>query len=177
MQICMMDYENLSRDGKTLKLKCYGIGVFDVFSGVDNYINDPNCSFVEKAAIPPGTYWIVDRPKGSILNQLRAEAIDMAHLYKNHHSEWFGLYNSKTMSDHVYINGIRRGSFRLHPRNTDGTGVSWGCITFYNASDFQILRRSLLGGIKVTVPGGKGLKAYGRVEVIGKPDFSKCDIR
>ncbi|PXW45083.1 uncharacterized protein DUF2778 [Erwinia sp. AG740] len=142
-----------------------------------NIFSDSKLSFVEKAAIPPGTYWIVERPKGSILNQLRAEAIDMAHLYKNHYSEWFGLYNSQTMSNHVYINGVRRGSFRLHPRNTDGTGVSWGCITFYNPSDFQLLRRPLLGGIKVAVPGGKGLKAYGRVDVRGRPDFSKCDLR
>ncbi|GAB7260475.1 hypothetical protein DaDZ19_21420 [Dickeya ananatis] len=29
---------------------------------------------------------IVAHPKGSILNQIRAEMIDMAHLYKNHHS-------------------------------------------------------------------------------------------
>ncbi|WP_165786467.1 tlde1 domain-containing protein [Mixta theicola] len=75
------------------------------------------------------------------------------------------------MSDHV--NGIRRGSFRLHSLNTDGSGVSWGYITFYRASEFQVLRRSLLNRKKVRVPGGNGLMAYGRINVRGIPDFSK----
>lgn len=30
---------------------------------------------------------------------------------------------------------------------------------------------------KVLVPGGKGLMAYGRVDVRGIPDFSKCGVR
>jgi len=173
----MMDYSRLSSDGKRVKLNCYGVGSFDVLSGIDKYINNPNCSDIEKAAIPPGTYWIVDRPTGSIANQLRAEAIDLIHLYKNHHSQWFGLYNAQTMSDHVYVNGVRRGSFRLHPLNTDGSGVSWGCVTLYNASEFQILRDALLRRQKVRVPGGKGLMAYGRLDVRGVPDFSKCGVR
>ncbi|QKJ87876.1 DUF2778 domain-containing protein [Paramixta manurensis] len=177
MQICMMDYSNLSPDGKRVKLHCYGIGTFDVLSGIDRYINKPNCSDIEKAAIPPGTYWIVDRPTGSFVNQVRAELIDMAHFYKNHHSEWFGLFSAQTMTDHVFVNGVRRGSFRLHPLNTDGSGVSWGCITLYRSTDFQILRRSLLSRKKVVVPGGRGLMAYGRIDVRGKPDFSKCDVK
>ncbi|WP_416413778.1 DUF2778 domain-containing protein [Pantoea sp. App145] len=177
MQICMMDYGRLSPDGKTLKLMCYGVGSFDVLSGIEKYINNPHCSDREKAAIPPGTYWIVDRPQGSLFNQIRAEAIDMAHLYRNHHSEWFGLYSSNTMSDHVFVNGIRRGSFRLHPLNSDGSGVSWGCITLYRSNEFQVLRRALLNRPKVRVPGGNGLMAYGRIDVRGIPDFSKCSVK
>ncbi|EXU74571.1 DUF2778 domain-containing protein [Erwinia mallotivora] len=177
MQICQMDYGKLSKEGKSLKLECYGVGSYDVLSGIDRFINQPNCSDIEKAAIPPGTYWIVDRPTGSLLNQIRSEAIDMYHLYKNHHSEWFGLYSAQTMSDHVFVNGARRGSFRLHPLNTDGSGVSWGCITFYRSSEFQILRRSLLNRKKVRVPGSNGLMAYGRIDVRGVPDFSKCTAR
>lgn len=97
-------------------------------------------------------------------------------MYKNHHSEWFGLYSAQTMSDHVYVNGARRGSFRLHPLNTDGSGVSWGCITLYSAADFGFY--VMLYSIeKVLVPGGKGLMAYGRVDVRGIPDFSKCGVR
>ncbi|WP_367303071.1 DUF2778 domain-containing protein [Pantoea allii] len=177
MQICTMDYDRLSPDGKRVKLDCYGIGSFDVLSGIDRYINNPDCSDIEKAAIPPGTYWIVDRPKGSVLNQLRAEVIDAYHLYKNHHSEWFGLYNAETMSDHVYVNGTRRGSFRLHPLNSDGTGVSWGCVTLYSSSEFQTLRNALLRIPKIKVPGGKDLMAYGRLDVRGIPDFSQCGVR
>ncbi|PQL08287.1 hypothetical protein CG436_07055 [Pantoea ananatis] len=146
-------------------------------SGIDRYLNNPDCSDREKAAIPPGTYWIVDRPKGSVLNQLRAEVIDAYHLYRNHHSEWFGLYNAETMSDHAYVNGTRRGSFRLHPLNSDGTGVSWGCVTLYSLSDFQTLRNALLRIPKIKVPGGKDLMAYGRLDVRGIPDFSRCGVR
>lgn len=112
-----------------------------------------------------------------IFNRIRAEAIDIAHLYKNHHSEWFGLYSTQTMSDHVFVNGIRRGSFRLHPLNTDGSGVLWGCITFYRASEFQVLKRSVLNQKKIRVPGGNGLMAYGRIDVRGVPDFSKYEAR
>lgn len=177
MQICMMDYSRLSADGKRVKLICYGVGSFDVLSGMDIYINNPDCSDIEKAAIPPGTYWIVDRPEGSFANQVRAEALDLIHLYKNHHSQWFGLYSSQTMDDFVYVNGARRGNFRLHPLNTDGSGISWGCVTLYNASEFQILREALLRVKKVRVPGGKGLMAYGRIDVRGVPDFSKCGVR
>lgn len=177
MQICMMDYRQLSSDGKKLKLNCYGVGSFDVLSGLEKYINNPNCSDHDKAAIPPGTYWIVDRPAGSRFNRIRAEAIDFVHLYKNHHSEWFGLFNTQTMSDHVFVNGMQRGSFRLHPLNTDGTGVSWGCITFYNATDFHVLRNVLLQKGQTPVPGGKGMMAYGRIDVLGVPDFSRCQIK
>jgi len=177
MQICMMDYGRLSIDGKRVKLNCYGVGSFDILSGIERYINNPDCSDIEKAAIPPGTYWIVDRPEGSLLNRARAELIDMAHLYRNHHSEWFGLYSAKTMSDYVFVNGVKRGSFRLHPLNTDGSGVSWGCITFYRSTDFQTLRSSLLRRKKVVVPGSQGLLAYGRIDVRGVPDFTKCVAR
>lgn len=176
MQICMMDYRQLSKDGRVAYLHCYGVGTFDVLSGIDQYINNPDCADHEKAAIPPGTYWITDRPAGSWLNQARAEVIDMAHLYRNHHAEWFALYSNQTMSDHLTVNGRNRGSFRLHPLNTDGTGVSWGCITFYHYSDFQHLRQMLLRRGKVRVPGGGGLMAYGRIDVLGKPDFSQCEV-
>ena len=177
MQICTMDYNDISKDGNILKLRCPGAGTFDVLSGIGRYINKPDCSDIEKAAIPPGTYWIVDRPKGTFANQVRSEVIDIANLYRSRHTEWFGLYSSQTMSDHRYVNGVRRGSFRLHPLNSDGTGESWGCITFYRNADFQILRNALLRTKKVGVPGGRGLMAYGFVEVKGIPNFSKCDVR
>ncbi|WP_340674064.1 tlde1 domain-containing protein [Enterobacter cloacae] len=41
----------------------------------------------------------------------------------------FGL-DRQIMTDSILINGISRGSFRLHPLRPDGTGVSEGCITF-----------------------------------------------
>lgn len=41
----------------------------------------------------------------------------------------FGL-DRQIMTDSILINGVSRGSFRLHPLRPDGTGVSEGCITF-----------------------------------------------
>lgn len=60
----MMDHSRLSSYGKRGKLNCYGVSSFDVLSGIDKDINNPNCSDIEKAAIPPGAYWIVDRSTG-----------------------------------------------------------------------------------------------------------------
>ncbi|HED6269236.1 TPA: DUF2778 domain-containing protein [Enterobacter sichuanensis] len=175
MQICMMDYGSLSADGKTAYLKCYGIGTFEVLSGIGRYINNPDCADHEKAAIPPGTYWVTDRPAGSLYNRVRAEAIDAWHGYRNHHSEWFALFSDKTKKDSLNVNGLNRTGFRLHPLNSDGTGESWGCITLRRYSDFQHLRRLLLQRGMFPVPGGNGLRAYARIDVCGTPDFSLCD--
>ena len=175
MQICMMDYGNLSTDGKTAYLKCYGIGTFEVLTGVDFYINNPDCADHENAATPPGTYWVTDRPAGSLYNRVRAEAIDAWHGYRNHHSEWFALFSDKTKRDGIMVNGLNRTGFRLHPLNSDGSGESWGCITLRRTSDFQHLRRLLLQRGTFPVPGGNGLKAYARIDVRGTPDYSLCD--
>jgi hypothetical protein len=175
MQICMMDYGNLSADGKTAYLKCYGIGTYEVLTGVDFYINNPDCADHENAAIPPGTYWVTDRPAGSLYNRVRAEAIDAWHGYRNHHSEWFALFSDKTKRDGIMVNGLNRTGFRLHPLNSDGSGESWGCITLRRFSDFQHLRRLLLKRGTFPVPGGNGLKAYARIDVRGIPDYSLCD--
>ncbi|MCW7550259.1 DUF2778 domain-containing protein [Photorhabdus sp. APURE] len=90
MQICRMNYNDLSDNGRKAKFHCYGVGIFDVFSGQDPYVNKSECSYIEKSAIPPGQYWIVDRPVGSIANQVRGTALDMIH--GTNHSQWFGLY-------------------------------------------------------------------------------------
>lgn len=52
-----------------------------------------------------------------------------------------------------------------------------GAAHLYRAADFQILRKHYSNGKKLTVPGGKGLMAYGRIDVRGVPDFSKCGVR
>lgn len=175
MQICMMDYGNLSADGKTAYLKCYGIGTFEVLSGIERYINNPDCADHEKVAIPVGAYWVTDRPAGSLYNRVRAETIDTWSHYRNHHSDWFALFSDKTQKDRLNVNGLNRTGFRLHPLNTDGTGESWGCITLRRYSDFQHLRRLLLQRGTFPVPGGNGLMAYARIDVRGTPDFSQCE--
>ncbi|WP_210510232.1 DUF2778 domain-containing protein [Pantoea ananatis] len=176
MQIMSMSYEDLTKGGGEAKLHVYGVGTFPVFSGDKPYTNDPNCTFFKNSAIPVGTYWIVDRPEGSFANRVRAAVWDQ--ISGNRHDQWFGLFSDKTMSDSVYINGISRGSFRLHPVRPDGSGISQGCITFYKPDDFQAVRRSLLSRHKTTIQRGSlALSVYGRVDVLGKHDFEKCQVR
>ncbi|HHG8774919.1 TPA: tlde1 domain-containing protein [Raoultella planticola] len=81
------------------------------------------------------------------------------------------------MADNVFVNGVDRGSFRLHPLRPNGEGESWGCITFYNILDFQLVRKSLLARKKIRVPGGKELMAYGRIDVTGRADYASCKVK
>ncbi|OXL41930.1 hypothetical protein CA284_02980 [Enterobacter mori] len=175
MQICRMDYNDVSADGRRLKLHVYGVGTFSVFSGIEPVTNIAECAFIRNAALPVGTYWIVDAPEGSIANRVERFVKD----FKNgtDHSEWFGLFNASTMADNVFVNGVDRGSFRLHPLRPNGEGESWGCITFYNIPDFQLVRQSLLARKKIRVPGGKGLMAYGRIDVTGRADYASCKVK
>ncbi|MGE9548276.1 DUF2778 domain-containing protein [Snodgrassella sp. CS2] len=173
MIYCEMDYSKTSTDGQTVKLICYGVGTFEVFSGIKPTTNIAECAFKEKAALPPGNYWIVPRPMGSFANRVLSSINDI--INGTNHSEWFGLYSESTMSDHLFVNGVNRGGFRLHPLRSDGSGESWGCITFRHISQFQILRKVLLSTNMTTVKAG--VKAYGRVIVKGRTDYENCKIK
>ncbi|WP_205955085.1 DUF2778 domain-containing protein [Pantoea stewartii] len=176
MQIMSMSYKDLKKGGGEATLHVYGVGDFPVFSGDKPYTNDPNCSFLKNSAIPIGKYWIVDRPEGSFANRVRTAIWDP--ISGNRHNEWFALFSDQTMSDSVFINGIDRGSFRLHPLRPDGSGISEGCITFYKPSDFQIVRTALLRVKKTTIARhNMKLSVYGRVDVLGDSNFENCKIR
>jgi len=84
-----MDYNDVSPDRKRLKLHVYGVGTFPVFSGIEPVTNVAECAFKKNAALPVGTYWIVDAPKGSYSNRVERLIKD----YKNgtNHAEWFGI--------------------------------------------------------------------------------------
>lgn len=167
---CEMDYNNVSADGKYIKLICNSVGKFDVFSGIYPTTNIAECAFKKNAALPPGNYWIVDRPDGSWKNELLTWFKDLRN--GTNHNEWFGLYNDITMSDSLFVNGVERGGFRLHPLRPDGSGESWGCITFRNISDFQKLRSALLATQKMRIK--NKISAYGKVIVTGSTDYAKC---
>lgn len=176
MQIMRMNYDDLTKGGGEAKLHVYGVGTFPVFSGEKPYTNDPNCAFIKNSAIPVGKYWIVDRPQGSFANQARAAIWDS--VSGNRHDEWFGLFSDSTMSDRVFINGVSRGSFRLHPVRPDGSGISQGCITFVRPTDFQLVRRCMLARMKTLIRRGSlELSVYGRVDVRGESDFENCKFR
>jgi hypothetical protein len=145
-----------------------GVGTFMAFSGNDIYRNRGGCTAVPNdGPIPAGRYWIVDRPQGGLRSRAWADAKDIwSGLIglPSDHSEWFALYRDDgKIDDYTWVNGIKRGQFRLHP--IGGRGVSLGCITLASYPEFARLRRALLH--TTTVPArDSGLRAYGTIEVI-----------
>ncbi|WP_240116206.1 tlde1 domain-containing protein [Erwinia endophytica] len=75
----------------------------------------------------------------------------------------------------MFVHGVDRGGFRLHPLRPNGGGESWGCITFHRISQFEVLRKALLSTKMVQVKAG--VKAYGRVIVRGRTDYDNCQIK
>ena len=173
MQICMLNYDEISPDGKTLYLDCYGIGTFDVLSGLEAYLRHPEGAERDNIVIPPGTYWVTGQPVDTLYHRVRAQATTTSPRHRHHHADSFTLLSDSTPDAPLRVNGVSRGDFRLHPLNSDGTGESRSCITLRNDSDFQHLQRLLLKKGTFPVPGGKGLMAYARIDVCGTPDFSR----
>ncbi|MGF6982974.1 hypothetical protein QFZ99_002451 [Paraburkholderia atlantica] len=145
-----------------------GIGTFDAYSGDRQYRNRGGCTAVPgKGPIPTGKYWIVARPAGGVGSRALAWIKDAFSAYDGSptdHSEWFALYRDDgVIDDWTWVNGVKRGQFRLHPAG--GRGISLGCITLPSRTDFLRIRNSLLH--TMTVPAGNsGLRAYGTIEVI-----------
>lgn len=151
-----------------LYLVMLGVGAFPAFSGDDMYRNRGGCTaVVSKGPLPAGKYWIVDRPAGGIGSKAAAFAKDMwnaATGVATDHSEWFGLYRDDGLvDDWTWVNGVKRGNFRLHP--SGGGGRSFGCITLHSRAEFRKLRQVLLQTTTVAA-GNSGLRAYGWIEVI-----------
>ncbi|MCC8401204.1 DUF2778 domain-containing protein [Paraburkholderia sp. MMS20-SJTN17] len=145
-----------------------GIGTFDAYSGNGQYRNRGGCTMVpNNGPIPAGKYWIVPRPTGGVRSAVETWLKDEFNYYSSRptdHSEWFALYRDDGLiDDYTWINGVRRGNFRLHPAG--GRGVSLGCITLPSRDDFLLIRHALLH--TMTIPAGNsGLRAYGAIEVI-----------
>ncbi|RZF31785.1 DUF2778 domain-containing protein [Paraburkholderia sp. UYCP14C] len=145
-----------------------GVGSFPAFSGDDVCRNRSGCTaVVGKGPLPAGKYWMVDRPGGGFRS--KAEAFvkvtwNSATGVATDHSEWFGLYRDDSLiDDWTWVNGVKRGNFRLHP--SGGGGHSFGCMTLHSRADFHRLRRTLLQTATVSA-GNSGIRAYGWIEVI-----------
>jgi hypothetical protein len=153
-------------------LAIFGVGIFMAFSGDGIYRNRGGCvGLADKGPIPAGKYWIVDRPTGGLGSQAWAWTKDTwnsAWRTPSHHDEWFALYRDDgQVDDWTWVNGVRRGNFRLHPAG--GRGASHGCITISSYAEFQRIRQALLH--TNTIPARtSGLKAYGWIEVITNGD-------
>lgn len=147
-------------------LTLYGIGTFLAFSGNGNYRNAPGGGAIpDNGPIPAGKYWIVDRPSGGVREPIKTWFSDVvnSNLYNvpTSKNDWFGLFRDDgSIDDYTWINGVRRGNFRLHP----GT-LSLGCITLKHHSDFAAIRTALLRAKTVPVRNTR-LRAYGMIDVI-----------
>ena len=148
-------------------LTLYGIGTFMAFSGNGEHRNNSrSIALPENGPIPDGRYYIVNRPTGGWKGIIRTDIHDAyswpLRISVNKH-EWFALYRADgKIDDFTWVNGVRRGQFRLHPRGP--AGISLGCITLQHQSDFAAIRHVLTSTPQTKLP--NGLMCYGTIEVI-----------
>ena len=121
-----------------------GASSFSAFSGLDSYVNkSPLVCTPNLGAIPPGRYYILDRPSGGRFGWLW----DL----RSGRQDWFALYAiDGKIDDQTWCERVKRGQFRLHPKSI--RGISEGCIVIDKASDFQLLRVRLRSGTAIHVP-------------------------
>jgi hypothetical protein len=142
---------------------CSGVGNFTAFSGMPVDRDNPAAvAHAGSGPLPQGRYYIVDRQSGGRLGWLYDYL--RAHGYGTDRSEWFALYRvGGKIGDETFVNGVRRGAFRLHP--VGPLRRSEGCITLTSPIAFKKLSTYLRSqGATVPVP-GTTLRAYGTVEV------------
>lgn len=157
MLICRFEINNSK---KSAKLICPGIGTFDAFTGMDPYTNRFECAHITYAPIPPGSYWIVDRPVGLIKKLKKGVGIKLKPTLKD---DWFALFRvDNKIDDFTTYNSNERSLFRLHPKV--GSGVSLGCITLTNKSQFDFLRAKLLNQEPMNIP-SSSIRTYGIILV------------
>jgi hypothetical protein len=146
----------------TSMLSCGGFGAVSAFSGNGPYIGNPAATDVPNAGpIPAGRYYIIKREAGGRLGRLRDFGLDM--WSNSDRTTWFALYSADgTIDDWTFVNGIRRGNFRLHPNGR--WGVSDGCITLVSQKQFDRLRDYLLSQPTKPIP-GTITPYYGTVDV------------
>lgn len=153
----------------------YGVGVFMAFSGNGIYRNHVGCRAIpDVGPLPPGKYWIVERGSGGAVSRFIAQSQDVFNkLYYGTEfgrDEWFALYKDDWgIDDHTWIDGVKRGLFRLHPGS-----VSKGCITIAHNSDYALIRNALLRTAPVQVPCMRSLMAQGWIEVIANGSSNTC---
>ncbi|MGC0810397.1 tlde1 domain-containing protein [Pantoea agglomerans] len=85
-------------------------------------------------------------------------------IYGTDLSTWFGLFRDDgKINDYTFVQGIRRGNFRLHPIGP--LGLNEGCITLQHPLQFNYMRDMFLKSGPTLNISGSQLKAYGTVKV------------
>jgi hypothetical protein len=143
-------------NGEPISAVKVGALSFPAFSGLEENINQRMSACIAgEGPIPPGRYYIVDRPSSGRLGPLR----DLL----NDRTEWFALYAMDSrIDDETYCDQVKRGSFRLHPKGP--RGISQGCITIVELAHYQHLRAILMSRKPTAIPRSQ-FKAYGQVVV------------
>jgi len=143
-------------------LVCPGFGSIRAFSGNGHRINDPDFVTEKEAGpLPKGLYYIVDRESGGHPGWLWDSLKDMA--ASTRRTEWFALYRDDGhIDDWTFIDGVRRGNFRLHP--VGRLGESDGCITLPSREEFKALRAHLKMQPPKFIP-GSSTRYYGTINV------------
>ena len=126
------------------------------FSGNGPHRNNPASGNVPNdGSIPTGRYYIVDRQSGGTLGPILDWIADR--------DIWFALWRDDgTIDDSTFVDGVRRGEFRLHPKGP--RGISLGCITLEYRSEFDTLRTYLLAQPVTYIPDTM-TRTYGTVDV------------
>jgi len=144
-------------------LNCPGMGIFPAFSGQKEGRNNPEKTNIpDLGLIARGRYFIVERPSGGRLGPFKERLLK--DMYGTDRSTWFALFRDDgKIDDYTFVQGVRRGHFRLHPIGP--SGLSEGCITLQHLLRFYYMRDMLLKSGPTLNISGSSLKAYGTVKV------------
>ena len=128
---------------------------FPAFSGHQHHTNQRSSQCIpDQGPLPVGSYYITDRTTG-VLQSMNA--------WLSGKDDWFALLAiDGKIDDHLQCQKVVRGNFRLHAMS--GDGVSYGCVTVVNRSDFNIIYALLKKQPPVEV-GNSDHKAYGILRV------------
>lgn len=143
-------------NGQPMSRFVIGSKSYSAFSGLGAYANKRESACLKGAGpIPPGAYYIVDRPTGGMLGPIRD--------WLRNKGDWLALFaDDGSVDDVTLCNQVTRGNFRLHPKGP--AGRSEGCITIENLEDFRAIREELMSAPPESIPNSQ-LKAYAKVVV------------
>ncbi|WP_322047588.1 DUF2778 domain-containing protein [Paraburkholderia sp. J67] len=145
----------------TSTLTCSGFGSVDAYSGQkQGRDNTADTAMPNIGPLPAGTYYLVVRQSGGMFGW--AHDWIAASTLSTDRFKWFMLWNP-IGGDTTMINGIRRGSFRLHPEGHER--LSEGCITVVSPFAFDSLQRYIRTQKAMLPVPGSTLRAYGTVDV------------
>lgn len=143
-------------NGQPMSTFTIGSKSYPAFSGLGSDANKRESACLKGAGpIPPGTYYIVDRPTGGMLGPIRD--------WLRNKGDWLALFaDDGSVDDVTLCNQVARGNFRLHPKGP--AGRSEGCITIEKLEDFRAIREQLMSSPPESIPNSQ-LKAYAKVVV------------